>query len=150
MTKSEAIKALKELAIREPDKYDITKLNDAIQMVNDTNDIDALLILGKPQCAMVRDNFYHLEDCEIADMKTAIENCGFEVKEVKHLEPDNDRDDWAFVINDEDKKVVWISKMLPLFDDNPYTLLAVGLNFPSESFKTMEELIGRTKYLLKE
>ena len=43
-----------------------------------------------------------------------------------------------------------ISKMLPLFDYYPYTLLAVGLRFPSETFKTMEELIVRTKYMLKE
>lgn len=150
MTQEEGIKAITQLAQSDPNQYDISKLNNAIKMITETKDVDALFILGRPQAAIVRDNLYKLEQDELDAMKLAIENCGFEVKEVKQLEPENARDDYAFVLNDEEKKLVWISKMKPLFDSNDYHLLAVGFSFPATSYSTMDELIADTIRKLKE
>lgn len=138
------------MAKSDPQKYDLSKLNDAIEMINKSKDVDALLILGKPQDAILRPNLYVLEQYEIEQMKTAIEGAGFEVTEVKRLEEENARDDYAFVLKDEDKKVVWISKMRPLWNDGEYNLLAVGLNFPALSFQTMDELVEKIVKMLKE
>ena len=150
MDKKTAIKQLKQMALKDPQTYDISKLNDAIEMINKAKDLDALLILGKPQDAMLRDNLYVLQQSEIDAMKAAIEEEGFVITEVRRLEPELNRDDYAFVLKDEDKKLVWISKIRPLFDDNEYSLLAVGMNFPAESYSTMEELIEATRKLLRE
>lgn len=103
MDKETAIKEITKLAKSDPKKYNLSKLNDAI------------------------------------------ENAGYAVKEVQRMTQDeNGRDDYAFILKDEDKKVVWISKMRPMWNDGDYNLLAVGLNFPALSFKTMDELIEKT------
>lgn len=149
MDKNTAIKEITKLAKSDPQKYDLSKLNDAIEMINNAKDVDALLILGRPQDAILRPNLYDFAKDEIDKMKVAIENAGFEVKEVKRLEEENGRDDYAFVLKDEDKKVVWICKMRPMWHDGDYNLLAVGLNFPALSFKTMDELIEMTVSMLK-
>lgn len=151
MDKETAIKEITKLAKSDPQKYDLSKLNNAIEMINNAKDVDALLILGKPQDVILRPNLYDFAQDEVDMMKDAIENAGYAVKEVKRLEKEeNGRDDYAFVLKDEDKKVVWISKMNPMFDDGDYNLLAVGLNFPALSFKTMDELIEKTVSMLKE
>ena len=151
MNKKTAINEITKLAKSDPQKYDISKLNDAIEIINNAKDLNACLILGKPQNALLRPNLYDFSHDEIDKMKLAIENAGFEVKEVKRLEKEeNGRDDYAFVLKDEDKKVVWISKMNPMFDDGDYNLLAVGLNFPALQFQTMDELIEKTVSMLKE
>lgn len=152
MDKETAIKEITKLAKSDPQKYDLSKLNNAIEMINNAKDVDALLILGKPQDALLRPNLYDFAQDEIDKMKLAIENAGFEVKEVQRMTQDeNGRDDYAFIIlKDEDKKVVWISKMCPMFHDGDYNLLAVGLNLPSLQFQTMEELIEKTVSMLKE
>ena len=154
MNKKTAINEITKLAKSDPQKYDISKLNDAIEIINNAKDLDACLLLGKPQNALLRPNLYDFSHGEIDKMKLAIENAGFEVKEVKRLEKEegeeNGRDDYAFVLKDEDKKVVWISKMSPMFDDGDYNLLAVGLNFPALQFQTMEKLIKKTVSMLKE
>lgn len=149
MDKNTAIKEITELAKSDPQKYDLSKLNDAIEMINNAKDVDALLLLGRPQDAILRPNLYDFAQDEIDKMKLAIENAGFEVKEVKRLEEENGRDDYAFVLKDEDKKVVWICKMRPMWHDGDYNLLAVGLNFPALSFQTMDELIEKTVSMLK-
>ena len=150
MDKKTAIKQLKQMAENDPAKYDLSKLNDAIEMINRTNDVDALLILGKPQDAILRPNLYDFVQDEVDKMKDAIEGAGFAVKEVKRLNQDeNGRDDYAFVLKDEDKKVVWICKMRPMWNDGDYNLLAVGLSFPALSFQTMDELIEKTVSMLK-
>jgi len=149
MDKKTAIKQITKMAKSDPQKYDLSKLNDAIEMINNAKDVDALLILGKPQDAILRPNLYVLSQDEIDKMKTAIEGAGFEVKEVKRLEEENSRDDYAFVLKDEDKKVVWINKMRPMWNDGEYNLLAVGMCFPALSFQTMDELIERTVSMLK-
>ena len=152
MNKKTAINEITKLAKSDPQKYDISKLNDAIEIINNAKDLNACLILGKPQDALLRPNLYDFAQSEVDKMKDAIENAGFEVKEVKRLEKEeNGRDDYAFIIlKDEDKKVVWISKMCPMFHDGDYNLLAVGLNFPALQFQTMEELIENTVRMLKE
>ena len=152
MNKKTAINEITKLAKSDPQKYDISKLNDAIEIINNAKDLNACLILGKPQDALLRPNLYDFAQSEVDKMKDAIENAGFEVKEVKRLEKEeNGRDDYAFIIlKDEDKKVVWISKMCPMFHDGDYNLLAVGLNFPALQFQTMEELIENTVSMLKE
>lgn len=148
MDKKTAIKQITQMAKSDPQKYDLSKLNDAIEMINKAKDVDALLILGKPQDAILRPNLYDFVQDEVDKMKVAIENAGFAVKEVKRLDKENGRDDYAFVLKDEDKKVVWISKMRPMWNDGEYNLLAVGLNFPALSFKTMDELIEKTVSML--
>lgn len=150
MDKNTAIKEITKLAKSDPQKYDLSKLNDAIEMINNAKDVDALLILGRPQDAILRPNLYDFAQDEIDKMKVAIENAGFEVKEVKRLEEENGRDDYAFVLKDEDKKVIWICKMRPMWHDGDYNLLAVGLNFPALSFQNMDELIEKTVSMLKE
>lgn len=149
MDKKTAIKQITKMAKSDPQKYDLSKLNYAIEMINNAKDVDALLILGKPQDAILRPNLYVLSQDEIDNMKTAIEGAGFEVKEVKRLEEENARDDYAFVLKDEDKKVVWISKMRPMWNDGEYNLLAVGMCFPALSFQTMDELIEKTVSMLE-
>ena len=149
MDKKTAIKQITKMAKSDPQKYDLSKLNDAIEMINNAKDVDALLILGKPQDAILRPNLYVLSQDEIDKMKTAIEGAGFEVKEVKRLEEENARDDYAFVLKNEDKKVVWISKMRPMWNDGEYNLLAVGMCFPALSFQTMDELIEKTVSMLE-
>ena len=148
MDKKTAIKQLKQMAENDPAKYDLSKLNDAIEMINKANDVDALLILGKPQDVLLRPNLYVFAQDELDKMKLAIENAGFTVKEIKRLEEENGRDDFAFVLTDENKKVVWISKMRPMWNDGEYNLLAVGFNFPALSFQTFDELVEKTVNLL--
>lgn len=151
MDKETAIKEITKMAKSDPQKYDLSKLNDAIEMINNAKDVDALLILGKPQDVILRPNLYDFAQDEIDKMKDAIENAGYAVKEVQRMTQDeNGRDDYAFILKDEDKKVVWISKMRPMWNDGDYNLLAVGLNFPALSFKTMDELIEKTVSILKE
>lgn len=150
MDKKTAIKQITKMAKSDPQKYDPSKLNDAIEMINKAKDVDALLILGKPQDAILRPNLYDFNQAEVDKMKDAIEGAGFEVKEVQRLKQDeNGRDDYAFVLKDEDKKVVWICKMRPMWNDGDYNLLAVGLNFPALSFQTMDDLIEKTVSMLK-
>jgi len=150
MDKKTAIKQITKMAKSDPQKYDLSKLNDAIEMINNAKDVDALLILGKPQDAILRPNLYDFAKDEVDKMKDAIENAGFAVKEVQRMTQDeNGRDDYAFVLKDESKKVVWISKMRPMWNDGDYNLLAVGLNFPALSFQTIDELIEKTVYMLK-
>ena len=150
MDKKTAIKQITKMAKSDPQKYDPSKLNDAIEMINKAKDVDALLILGKPQDAILRPNLYDFTQDEVDKMKDAIEGAGFAVKEVKRLTQDeNGRDDYAFVLKDEDKKVVWICKMRPMWHDGDYNLLAVGLSFPALSFQTMDELIEKTVSMLK-
>ena len=148
MDKKTAIKQLKQMAENDPAKYDLSNLNDAIEMINRANDVDALLILGKPQDVLLRPNLYVFAQEEIDKMSEAIAAAGFAVKEVKRLEEENGRDDYAFVLTDENKKVVWISKMRPLWNDGEYNLLAVGFNFPALSFQTFDELVEKTVSLL--
>ena len=149
MDKKTAIKQITKLAKSDPQKYDLSKLNDAIEMINNAKDVDALLILGKPQDAILRPNLYDFTKDEVDKMKDAIESAGFVVKEVQRMTHDeNGRDDYAFVL--KDKKVVWISKMRPMFNDGDYNLLAVGLNLPALQFQTMDELIEKTVSMLKE
>ena len=150
MDKKTAIKQITKLAKSDPQKYDLSKLNDAIEMINKAKDVDALLILGKPQDAILRPNLYDFAKDEVDKMKDAIESAGYAVKEVQRMTQDeNGRDDYAFVLKDESKKVVWISKMRPMWHDGDYNLLAVGLNFPALSFQTIDELIEKTVYMLK-
>lgn len=150
MDKKTAIKQITKMAKSDTQKYDLSKLNDAIEMINNAKDVDALLILGKPQDAILRPNLYDFVQDEIDKMREAIEATGFEVKEVQRLKQDeNGRDDYAFVLKDENKKVVWICKMRPMWNDGDYNLLAVGLNFPALSFQTMDELIEKTVSMLK-
>ena len=150
MDKKTAIKQITKMAKSDPQKYDLSKLNDAIEMISKAKDVDALLILGKPQDVILRHNLYDFVQDEIDKMREAIIATGFEVKEVQRLKQDeNDRDDYAFVLKDEDKKVVWICKMRPMWNDGEYNLLAVGLNFPALSFQTMDELIEKTVSILK-
>ena len=150
MDKKTAIKQITKLAKSDPQKYDLSKLNDAIEMINKAKDVDALLILGKPQDAILRPNLYDFAQDEVDKMKDAIESAGYAVKEVQRMTQDeNGRDDYAFVLKDESKKVVWISKMRPMWNDGDYNLLAVGLNFPALSFQTIDELIEKTVYMLK-
>ena len=150
MDKKTALKQITKMAKSDPQKYDPSKLNDAIEMINKAKDVDALLILGKPQDAILRPNLYDFAQAEVDKMKDAIEGAGFAVKEVQRLKQDeNGRDDYAFVLKDENKKVVWICKMRPMWNDGDYNLLAVGLNFPALSFQTMDELIEKTVSMLK-
>lgn len=150
MDKKTAIKQITKMAKSDPQKYDPSKLNDAIEMINKAKDVDALLILGKPQDAILRPNLYDFAKDEVDKMKDAIEAAGYAVKEVQRMKQDeNGRDDYAFVLKDENKKVVWICKMRPMWNDGDYNLLAVGLNFPALSFQTMDELIEKTVSMLK-
>ena len=150
MDKKTAIKQITKMAKSDPQKYDLSKLNNAIEMINNAKYVDALLILGKPQDVILRPNLYDFVQDEIDKMREAIEAAGFEVKEVQRLKQDeNGRDDYAFVLKDENKKVVWICKMRPMWNDGDYNLLAVGLNFPALSFQTMDELIEKTVSMLK-
>lgn len=149
MDKKTAIKQLTKMAQSDPQKYDLSKLNDAIEMINNAKDVDALLILGKPQDVILRPNLYDFAQDEVDKMREAIEAAGFAVKEVQRMAQDeNGRDDYAFVLKDENKKVVWICKMRPMWNDGDYNLLAVGLNFPALSFQTMDELIEKTVSML--
>ena len=105
MDKKTAIKQLTKMAKSDLQKYDLSKLNDAIEMINNAKDLDALLILGKPQDAILRPNLYDFTKDEVYKMKDTIEGAGFAVKEVKRLNQDeNGRDDYAFVLKDENKK----------------------------------------------
>lgn len=49
-------------------------------MINKAKDMDALLILGKPQDVILRPNLYDFAQDEVDKMKDAIENAGFAVK----------------------------------------------------------------------
>lgn len=139
MDKKTAIKEITKLAKSDPQKYDLTKLNDAIEMINNAKDV------------ILRPNLYDFAQDEVDKMKNAIEAAGYAVKEVQRLKQDeNGRDDYAFVLKDENKKVVWICKMSPMWHDGDYNLLAVGMNFPALSFNTMDELIEKTVSMLKE
>ena len=138
------------MAKSDPQKYDLSNLNVAIEMINNAKDVDALLILGKPQDVILRPNLYDFSQDEVNKMRESIEDAGFEVKEVQRLnQNENGRDDYAFVLKDENKKVVWICKMRPMWNDGDYNLLAVGLNFPALSFNTMDELIEKTVSMIK-
>lgn len=83
MDKETAIKEITKMAKSDPQKYDLSKLNDAIEMINNAKDVDALLILGKPQDAILRPNLYNFAQDEVDKMKDAIENAGFAIKEVQ-------------------------------------------------------------------
>lgn len=150
VSKQNYIKQLKQLVKDEPETYDSNKLQGAIDIVNKATDIDALIILGDAQTYLVKDNLYDWSKSELDKVKDCITSCGLKVKEVKQLEPEQARDDYAFVTDHEDYNVIWVSKMQPLFEnEGVYKLLGIGFDFPSEDFDTLEELIENLKSRLK-
>ena len=70
MDKKTAIKQITKMAKSDPQKYDLSKLNDAIEMINNAKDVDALLILGKPQDVILRPNLYDFVQDEIDKMSS--------------------------------------------------------------------------------
>ena len=139
--KKEIIKQLRSLVDSDPVKYDATRLAKVENEINQMNDdqINRALLLAEFQNALVRENHYDWTQEELDVIRAAIESCGIKIKEVKKLDPEDGRDDYAFVL-DDDLKVVWVNKMNPFIKSGIYNLLGVGSNFPCNNYQTVEEL----------
>jgi len=142
VSKQNYINHLKKLVKDEPETYDSNKLQGAIDIVNKATDIDALIILGNAQTYLVKDNLYDWSKSELDKVKDCIKSCGLKVKEVKQLEPEQARDDYAFVTDHEDYNVIWVSKMQPFRQyEGVYKLLGVGLSFPNMDYQSLNLLV---------
>ena len=139
--KKEIIKQLRSLVDSDPVKYDATRLAKVENEINQMNDdqINRALLLAEFQNALVRENHYDWTQEELDVIRAAIESCGIKIKEVKKLDPEDGRDDYAFVL-DDDLKVVWVNKMNPFIKSGIYNLLGVGSNVPCNNYQTVEEL----------
>lgn len=139
--KLEIIRQLRDLVNKDQQKYDFNKLPQLENEINSMNDdqINRALLLGEFKSALVRDGVYDWSQQELNVIRDAIESTGLKIKEVKQLEKEDARDDYAFVVDDE-IKVVWVNKMQPLFSKGIYNLLCVGLSFPATTFNTVDEL----------
>lgn len=139
--KKEIIKQLRNLVNSDPVKYDATRLAKVENEINQMNDdqINRALLLAEFQSALVRENHFDWTQEELDVIQAAIESCGIKINEVKKLDKEDGRDDYAFVL-DDDLKVVWVNKMNPFIKPGIYNLLGVGLNFPCNNYQTVEEL----------
>lgn len=134
------IDQLRNLA-KDSEKYDVNKLPALENKINSMSDdqINNALILGDLQTALLKTGLYDWNQNELDTIRQAIESCGLTVKEVKKMEQEQGRDDYAFVL-DDNLKVVWVNKMNPLYKDGIYNLLSVGLSFPCSNYNSVEEL----------
>lgn len=139
--KKEIIKQLRSLVNSDPVKYDATRLAKVENEINQMDDdqINRALLLAEFQSALVRENHFDWTQEELDVIQAAIESCGIKINEVKKLDKEDGRDDYAFVL-DDDLKVVWVNKMNPFIKPGIYNLLGVGLNFPCNNYQTVEEL----------
>ena len=65
---------------------------------------------------------------------------------VKQLEKEPGRDDYAFVTDNLDYKLIWVCKMQPLWQDEGfYKLLGVGMSFPSKDYHSLNLLVKDLK-----
>lgn len=138
--KKNIIEQLRSLA-KDSEKYDVNKLPAIENKINSMTDdqINNALLLGEFQTALIKTGLYDWSQDELNTIRQAIESCGLSIKEVKKMEQEQGRDDYAFVL-DDDLKVVWVNKMNPLFKDGIYNLLSVGMCFPCANFNSVEEL----------
>lgn len=139
--KKEIIKQLRNLVACDSVKYDATRLAKVENEINQMDDdqINRALLLAEFQSALVRENHFDWTQEELDVIKAAIESCGIKINEVKKMDKEDGRDDYAFVL-DDDLKVVWVNKMNPFIKPGIYNLLGVGLNFPCNNYQTVEEL----------
>ena len=139
--KKEIIKQLRNLVASDSVKYDATRLAKVENEINQMNDdqINRSLLLAEFQSALVRENYFDWTPEELNVIQAAIESCGIKINEVKKMDKEDGRDDYAFVL-DDDLKVVWVNKMNPFIKSGIYNLLGVGLNFPCNNYQTVEEL----------
>ena len=150
LKKQDFINQLNHLVKTEPNIYDANKLQGAIDIVNKATDLDALWLTGSAQLYLVRDNHYDWLPLELEKVKDCITKCGLNITQVKQLEKEPGRDDYAFVTDNEDYKVIWVCKMHPLFeDDGVYKLLGVGMSFPSMDYYSLDHLIDDLKKMLR-
>lgn len=67
----------------------------------------------------------------------------FDFTQVKQLEKEPGRDDYAFVTDNEDYKVIWVCKMQPFRQyEGVYKLLGVGLSFPNMDYQSINLLVN--------
>ena len=139
--KKEIIKQLRNLVASDSVKYDATRLAKVENEINQMDDdqINRALLLAEFQSALVRVNYFDWTQEELDVIQAAIESCGIKINEVKKMDKEDGRDDYAFVL-DDDLKVVWVNKMNPFIKPGIYNLLGVGLNFPCNNYQTVEEL----------
>lgn len=139
--KKDIIKQLRNLVASDSVKYDATRLAKVENEINQMNDdqINRALLLAEFQSALVRENYFDWTQDELNVIQAAIESCGIKINEVKKMDKEDGRDDYAFVL-DDDLKVVWVNKMNPFIKSGIYNLLGVGLNFPCNNYQTVEEL----------
>lgn len=139
--KKDIIKQLRNLVASDSAKYDATRLAKVENEINQMNDdqINRALLLAEFQSALVRENYFDWTPEELNVIQAAIESCGIKINEVKKMDKEDGRDDYAFVL-DDDLKVVWVNKMNPFIKSGIYNLLGVGLNFPCNNYQTVEEL----------
>lgn len=139
--KKDIIKQLRNLVASDSVKYDATRLAKVENEINQMNDdqINRALLLAEFQSALVRENYFDWSQEELNVIQAAIESCGIKINEVKKMDKEDGRDDYAFVL-DDDLKVVWVNKMNPFIKSGIYNLLGVGLNFPCNNYQTVEEL----------
>ena len=150
LKKQDFINQLNHLVQTEPNVYDANKLQGAIDIVNKSKDLDALWLTGAAQLSLVRDNHYDWLPLELDKVKDCITKCGLNITQVKQLEKEPGRDDYAFVTDNEDYKVIWVCKMQPLWqNEGVYKLLGVGMSFPSKDYHSLNLLIEDLEYRLK-
>ena len=150
LKKQDFINQLKHLVKTEPNIYDANKLQGAIDIVNKSKDLDALWIIGTAQLYLVKDNHYDWIPLELDKVKDCITKCGLNVTQVKQLEKEPGCDDYAFVTDNEDYKVIWVCKMQPFWqDEGVYKLLGVGMSFPSTDYQSLNLLLKDLEYRLK-
>lgn len=139
--KKEIIKQLRNLVASDSVKYDATRMAKVENEINQMDDdqINRALLLAEFQSALVREDYFDWTQKELDVIQAAIESCGIKINEVKKLDKEDGRDDYAFVL-DDDLKVVWVNKMNPFIKSGIYNLLGVGLNFPCNNYQTVEEL----------
>lgn len=150
LKKQDFIKQLNHLVQTEPNVYDANKLQGAIDIVNKSKDLDALWLTGAAQLYLVKDNHYDWIPLELDKVKDCITKCGLNITQVKQLEKEPGRDDYAFVTDNEDYKVIWVCKMQPLWqNEGVYKLLGVGMSFPSKDYQSLNLLVKDLEYRLK-
>jgi len=147
--------AIREAPVRDPEKFDASKVQealDALAKVSDDN-LDAYLIMGKPLSILLKQIEFSAE--EIKKFKSFFEKYG--INSDTHSEQDDrSRDDWMFNINapkTTTKLGVWINKSEPMFGNKGYYNIlwfGSGLSPYMRNFASLDEMLNHLKPKIEE
>lgn len=144
------IEFLKQLVKEQPDEYDAAKLDKAIEYVNGLSDdnIDAAFILLS-DVDIIQRPIYQFSDSDIDRIRGMMLRLGY-TKEIEDIDrSESNRCDYtARWVKNDDSVPIWLIRIRPLFDEDEYVLMAVGMNFPSAHYKNMDALLHATEELI--